>query len=207
MFGQDLYDHSRYLDYITRLRRDRPYCAEITPSYALCGADVLREMVALHGSVKFVFLVRDPVDRLWSGLRQRAQSVLAARPDPEMLTRMALAACANPHDPDVLRSRYDLTLGALDAAGADVCVLLYETLFSTQSMNTLFQHLGIAMPENIPFDRDQHPGVLKSAAPPPQIETMALNVLKETYQAVRDRFGDAVPANWRAPEARQQDGA
>ncbi len=47
---------------------------DITPAYALLGADTFREIYQLTDDVRFVYLVRDPIHRLWSQARHAAMS-------------------------------------------------------------------------------------------------------------------------------------
>ncbi|MEM9714988.1 MAG: sulfotransferase [Pseudomonadota bacterium] len=42
---------------------------DITPAYALVGADSFRMMDQVHSDVRYLYLLRDPVARYWSALR------------------------------------------------------------------------------------------------------------------------------------------
>lgn len=44
-------------------------CGEITPEYALVNDAAIAHMLRLKPELKFVFIMRDPVDRCWSALR------------------------------------------------------------------------------------------------------------------------------------------
>jgi len=65
-------DHRAYLDYLQGQGGDARLVGEITPSYALLDEDTLRAMQALGPDTKFLYLIRDPVDRLWSHIRMIA---------------------------------------------------------------------------------------------------------------------------------------
>lgn len=44
-------------------------CGEITPEYALLPASGIDHMLRLQPAAKFIFIMRDPIDRSWSALR------------------------------------------------------------------------------------------------------------------------------------------
>lgn len=67
-FGRHAYDNSRYLPALNYGRMSERIVADITPAYALCTRASFAEMKAIHDDVRFVFLMRDPVERLWSGI-------------------------------------------------------------------------------------------------------------------------------------------
>lgn len=62
-----------YLAYIKGGSEGARLVGDITPSYALLDDAVLERMSHLADDVKFVFLMRDPIDRLWSHTRMIAK--------------------------------------------------------------------------------------------------------------------------------------
>ena len=60
--------------------------ADMTPNYATLSDEKLTRMVELTPSTKFIFLVRDPLDRLWSHIRMQA---LRQRQDHEVYEKKA----------------------------------------------------------------------------------------------------------------------
>lgn len=130
-----LADLDFYYDYFTGLlTRDDEVCAvgDLTPDYSMLSAERMtsvREAFAERGvRTAAVFLMRDPVDRVWSHIRMKAHR------HPDWFGRSSEDELLAEHtDPRyVRRTRYELTLGALDEAldGADVHVGLYEDLFT-----------------------------------------------------------------------------
>lgn len=65
-------DTSGYLAFLTEGRDEERVVGDITPGYGLLSEDTLREMAALHDDVRFVYVMRDPVERLWSHVRMIA---------------------------------------------------------------------------------------------------------------------------------------
>ena len=176
-FGRSPMDHSGYLPFLEFGRSEKRVVADITPAYALCTAETFREMRDVHDNVKFVFLMRDPVERLWSGIRHTLRAVLE-------------------RDPDLGRSRYDRTLASMEAAGCNLHVAFYEHLFSDAALASLADFLEVDGLEG-DYDRVEYAGARHKATLGADLRARAREALAETYDYVFDRFGDAVPDQWR----------
>ena len=61
--------HDRYLGYLLSGRGRRHLVGDVTPGYSLLPDDTLTMMSRLTPDVRFIYLMRDPVDRLWSHVR------------------------------------------------------------------------------------------------------------------------------------------
>lgn len=96
------------------------------------------------------------------------------------------------------RADYRRTLAALDAAlpAHRVHVLFFERLFRQSTLDGICAFLGIP-PLVAEADRRINPG--RAAPIPPDIAAGFRAALAPQYDAVRDRFGAAVPAEWDAP--------
>jgi hypothetical protein len=57
--------------FLARLRPEHRAFGEISPSYALAGPKTIARMYALHARVRFLFVMRNPADRLWSHWKMR----------------------------------------------------------------------------------------------------------------------------------------
>lgn len=194
-FGANPLDHSRYLPSLEYARSTQAIVAEITPSYALCSPATFAQMQAVHDDVRFIFLMRDPVDRLWSGLRHKMRVTLRKGNSGAFMEQMFLDACADPFDPDFRRSRYDQTLRALDQAGGKVCTMFYETLFTDDSLATLADFIGVdALPAEL--GKRVHVGAGADLRLSDATRAAGRAALAETYDFITDRFGDRVPAKW-----------
>ncbi|MCE2680766.1 MAG: sulfotransferase [Burkholderiales bacterium] len=62
-------DDDWYTD-IFGLRPDQDYCLDITPDYAVIGESGFSHMKSVAKNLKLLFILREPVDRTWSGLLQ-----------------------------------------------------------------------------------------------------------------------------------------
>jgi hypothetical protein len=195
-------DHSDYrAGLVRRMPRAGMIVADITPNYAALSAATYAEMATLHPDVRFIFIMRDPVDRLWSGVRHRLHR-WANKPgvDPSLAARWFEQALEDERNMDLAYSRYDETIRRLDAAGVGdrVLYLFYEDLTTDAGLDRINRFLGVS---SVPVDKDLR--VLETArwpvAPSEAVFDHATSVLKPTYDFVRARFGAEVPARWRKP--------
>src|SRR5690606_19944895 len=81
---------------------------EVTPSYSLLPPEGFSTILLAYPDARFVLILRDPVDRFWSGVRHVLWFDKGFDPEArfdELLHRASSSA----------RSRYGATLAALDA--------------------------------------------------------------------------------------------
>jgi hypothetical protein len=187
--------HSAYADVLFQTARGQPVVGEITPAYALLPPSVFGEMSGLGADVRFIFILRDPLDRLVSGCRMiERRGECEGKPWPVMLRERL----QDPNDLQLARSRYELTIERLEAAVApeQIAYFFYETLFRQSELDRLCGFLGVAqLPAT--FDRKIHADPRAADPLPREVEDHALELLAPTYAFVRARFGDQVPAAWR----------
>ena len=125
------------------------WTGDITPSYAMRKAKdflFIKKRLELNGfSVKVIFLMRDPVERNWSGLRmhQRQMQRKGTPINDESLPQMFEDYYKSP--PMEARTHYDQTVTARRSSFAETDLYLgfYETLFSEKSMADLSDLLGL----------------------------------------------------------------
>lgn len=191
-------DHSRYFEILLDGHAGQKVIGDITPSYGVLGEDGFRVMAATAPDTRFIFLMRDPVDRLWSSARQSFDSEDMS--DADLYDRCMLfvkRAARKPGDRKLARSRYETTLAHLDAAvpaGRTLC-LFYENLFTPAAMDRICGFLGIA-----PMQADFATGVNVGRGLKLRDEDAAriYDLLRPTYRATAARFGDALPDRWKA---------
>lgn len=119
---------------------------DISPGYMKLSADALRRATTRLQSagfhVKAIFLMRDPVERCWSGARMRKRNQVPGFTDisDEDAVRKIYA------DPKVAGlCRYDRTLSVLDEVfdPEQVFVGLYEEFFTKAELERLSRFIGI----------------------------------------------------------------
>lgn len=195
-------DHAAYMRALVLGKRGQRIVGDVTPAYSLLGRRSFADMAALHPNTRFIFLMRDPVDRLWSGIKHRTRPW---HDDPKGGFQTALDAFENALDDlfntDLRRSDYARTITELDAAvPADrILYLFYETLFQAETLERICSFLGID-PFPAAFSERTHAGVQYEEKPSPEMMSRARQVLAPSYDLVFERFGEAVPESWRAWE-------
>jgi hypothetical protein len=193
--------HRAYADTLFQVYRGQPVAGEITPAYALLPSSAFAEMAALGRDVRFVFILRDPVDRLVSAAKMNVRKELPGEPPAVgALAARVAALLSDQEDPSFLRSRYDLTIARLEAAAARerILYLFYETLFRQEAVDRLCDFLAVAR-RPARFERRVNAAKPDAEALDPALADRALAALAPVYAAVRAKFGDEVPGRWRRP--------
>ncbi len=189
--------HDAYLDWISAGQgADTRLVGDITPAYALLSEASLRVMQGLRQSVRFVLILRDPLERLWSNIRQ---SVGRKAADADTLRRKSLRALrqylAGENAAIAARADYQGILQRLDRAldPRNLHLEFHERLFSDAAIRRLTGFLGIDhMPA--PLERRVH-----AAAPltlDPDLAAAARARLEPQYAFMRNRFGSDLPPEW-----------
>lgn len=144
-----------WLAYLAWSGRGVKVAFDITPPYALLPVETYRRMMALHPNVRFVYLVREPVARLWSNARmwanRRAREAGRGADDAslEASARGIMRGAVDGSEPELMaRADYASVLGKLSALSAlspgRVHVGFYEELFTDEGVGAICDHLGIA---------------------------------------------------------------
>ena len=196
VIAQDSRDDDAYRSFLFSRTKDARLVADVTPAYALLPEPVLAQMQALAKSVRFLYILRDPIDRLWSNIRMNAARI-AANAD-QLAThafRMFDAWAEGGEGAVAKRSDYQGTLARLASAvlPAGLRVEFYERLFTTEAIDRLCAFLGLK-PHPADFSQAVHAGV---AVPLDAARHMrARQALAPQYEYVRQTIGD-LPPRWR----------
>jgi len=189
-------EQDAYLAFLTRnVGPGTRLVGDITPAYGLLDQDVLAEMVAMAPETRFVMLLRDPLDRLWSNLRMVAGWRLKDGEEIEdKANRLFNRALRGKEVPVVARSDYAGMLARLQSVvPADrLHVEFYEDLFTQGAVDRLCVFLGLD-PQAGDFDRRVH------ASPAAELDAgkarQASDLLLPHYDYVQAMMGD-LPARW-----------
>ena len=179
--------HDDYLDYLRCGAADESVLGEITPAYSLLNSRVYGEMFSLHPNVRFLFVMRDPVDRLVSGLKHQFRTQLdGSGASHATIARAFDDAVSDVYDPGVRRSDYATTIARLEqhVPASNVLYLFYETLFEESSMSAVAEFLGL---DGLPFEQNEtvYPGVAVDWEPDQSQRQAARAALQPTYDVVR----------------------
>ena len=179
----------RYFDYFTGLLAGGVrLTADITPAYAELPPVRLasiRDGFAARGvRTATVFLLRDPVERVWSAARMDMRRMGEAAPEPAEVRISHMYR----HPMYADRTRYDVTMERLEQVfdRDDVHYGFYERLFSGETLEPLCAGLGIDFHEPDPSRRvNESPKTVE--LPEPVVAEIAQH-FAPVYAAVAARF-------------------
>lgn len=189
-------DTSRYLDFLKRgMSTDTKLVADFTPAYSLLPASRLGKMAHMAKDVRFVYLMRDPLSRLWSNVRMVAGRETTNPCDAEKLAeKLLLEAISGSETSSSNRSDYIGALRRLNAAvpRGNLCVMFYEDLMTETGLEKLGSFLGIgAIDAN--FDHIIHKSVEMRI--PTELRILARGYLAPQYEYVSRTFA-SLPEAW-----------
>jgi hypothetical protein len=175
-----------YLSYFkNNVRNEHRAMGEITPSYSLIPQDGFRYIrnLLMKGDLnpRVIFIMRDPVERVYSQLRFNQGRGVAAVQDSYA------SALADPQI--IMRTRYDQTIANLrnEFKPEELLFLFYEELFCDESIQIICQFLGI---EIRPADFSKRVNVSPDVGHiDSEFEQAARKVLDPVYVFCADQFG------------------
>lgn len=189
-------DKNAYLRYMMTGLGNRKLVADVTPNYALLSPRMLAAMAACAPQTRFLYVVRDPVDRLWSQVRMEARRDLPEGRAFEDHAHEVLARRLSGEDPRGLDDAdYARTFAAMEAgvAADRRMVMFYEDLMSVAGLKRLCAFLGIrhvrADFEKVVYKGDEARLTAEEYA-------KARSLLAPQYAAVAERLGP-LPESWR----------
>lgn len=189
-----------YLTELGATGPDRILC-DFTPAYATLDQDAFQVMANIAQNTRFIFIMRDPVDRMWSEVRHAARdrTTHKAEFDKYCLKHMKDVLKTDQDGPWV-RCLYQQTIEALEAVipSDRIQYLFFESLFSSETEAALADYLdwpGLSFNEG----RKRNEGV--GLELPADIAHALRARLEPQYAYVTARFGEAVPDHWHRPQA------
>ena len=185
-----------YLAYLSGGRGARRLVADITPSYAMLPEARLRAMASMAADVRFLYLMRDPVARLWSNLRMAAARAGASEDNVQNLARQLLdQALDGQASGTVDRGDYIGAITRLRAAvpPGRLMITFQERLQTAEGLAEICVFLGIT-PVPADFTTRVLPGV-PAEMTAEQISRVR-TLLAPQYAFVARAFPD-MPAAWR----------
>ncbi len=167
---------------------------EITPSYSLLPASGFRAIRTLIPQCRFVFVMRDPVERFWSHVRW------AQEKQEEHADASERIASYLKDKQFVLRTDYKRTLEELLKAIAEeeICVLFYEHLLdegkSALELKRFCSFLGV---DFIAGDVHKKVNAGVSGKLPSDVHSAVADRFSSVYEYVFRTFNERVPQRWR----------
>ncbi len=198
MLDGDRRGDAAYLDYLQQGAGEARLVGELTPGYALLPGDLIARMAMARARVRILYLMRDPLARLWSHVRMQAER--QKRPDQEVQSKAnaTLWRILNKgHETHVTaRGDYAGTVAKLrDAVPEErLMVAFAETMYKEGGFAAICAWLGIA-PGVFDGAEKVHEG--PKVAMRDDLRPMALEMLRPQYDWVAENVGP-LPAEWRA---------
>ena len=194
-------DTAAYLRYLSEGRGERCVLADITPAYSLVSSGSLHTMRGVLPDTRFVFLMRDPVARLWSHVRMLARRASGrGGADPVQVANAVLGRVLSGQEPNITnRGAYDQILPRLRTAvpPAGLFVDFFEDIVPPSAVDRLCAFLGIAVRK--PLARHPHEGLDIPLADDQRARIR--NYLAPQYDFVHSDMG-RLPAAWHTSMAR-----
>ena len=191
-----------YLDWLGQGASDKRLMADLTPAYALLDTDRLTRMVGASPVSKVIYLVRDPMARLWSHVRMH---VTRAGSDDAQVQADANALLGDIVDgknlPNILdRGDYRGAITRLRAVvpASRLLVGFTEVMLTPTGWAQICKFLGIT-PTGVDAGRRVHAGV--SATMNAGLAKRAVALLKDQYEWVAEHVGP-LPTAWQTNLAR-----
>lgn len=166
---------------------------DVTPSYGLLPVAGFQRMIAAFAAARFIYLVRDPVERLWSHIRMEVSRRMKPGGNFDGRARaMLLRIMDEAGEPQVtVRGDYADALSRLGAAvPSDRLTVLVSEEMTAES---ICRAAGLA-PHPAAKDRahEGRPAEMRDA-----LRTRAARFLKDQYLFMAEYLG-RIPAAWRA---------
>lgn len=180
------YPYLRFFE--ERVTNESVFC-DITPAYSMLNSEGYEAIINTHPNIRWVFVMRDPVDRYWSAIRMEAQTNKNFDPYRGFMEFLDL-------DGYRLRSDYKRTILELErlVPSDRIKYLFYEKLFTTQAVDELTSFIGVrSWPAK--FKQIVSPGI--NLPIKPEHHVAALEKFRHIYEFVFERFGHATPERWR----------
>lgn len=176
-------DPDHYIRYLLAESGARRTMCEITPDYSDLDSAAFETMAKIHSRVRFFFVMRNPIDRIYSQVRYSFSGITLEQ------------ALEHPHF--IRRSNYARTLTELLAVvpRERVFIEFYERLFTDSALARLCEFAEI---RHVRADMGRRIHSARDGQPLSHVERRrAFNVLAPVFSFVDDLFQGDVPPEWR----------
>lgn len=188
-------DEAAYVEYLTEGRGGAKLIADVTPAYSLLSTHRLRRMAGLMPEVRFLYVLRDPIARLWSHVRMMARRRGEGSVGRARAARILDGVIAGREAAIAARSDYRGALERLREAvePSRLMVAFYEELLTATGIAALCSFLGIGQ-RPADLGRRVHQGIALTMEPA-QVRA-ARDWLRPQYDYV-ERVMGRLPQAWK----------
>lgn len=186
----DFYPNN-YLKFFSNRINNEKCFGEISPSYADLSSEAFRYMRSIYPSVKFIFIMRDPVDRFISHIKFDKKLGLG---DIDSIKQKAIMTKSI----HLRRSQYDLTIKKIEniVPPCDIKYLFYEEMFNVESITNLCDFLQIDY-HDAAFSRFSNKNQITDKNILSERERLEIKkLLATTYDFCTEKFSISIPTSW-----------
>ena len=187
-----------YFDYLYLKNPEVDAVGDITPNYALLQSktyQLIRQGLEQRGfNVKVFFLMRDPVERVWSLARMKERNMNDDKKSQFNEFKFVEKATLNGFTS--YKSQYEKTIKQLEQVfdKTQIHYGFYENLFEPDNYHQIKMFLDIPLK---PFDSSQvFNASPKSSSLPAELNQKLVQHFKATYNFIADRHGDIATKLW-----------
>jgi hypothetical protein len=190
------HDSQRYKDYFNFItNRSHKAFGEITPSYSLLNEDGFKAIRNLYPDARFIFILRDPVERYWSQIRFHESLVGKENFSAQ---DQVLAMLSNPWFS--LRTDYERTLKVLYRVvpPEDVCIIFFEKLMDHHLHRNELAKITSFL-EISPIEGDLSVKINAGATLELDVESRQsiASHFAHVYDYIAEHFASELPETWR----------
>lgn len=196
-------DIPAYLDYLCGSIADETLVADMTPSYSLLSEDRLNMMAKSTADTRFIYILRDPVARLWSHVRMMAsRRSKDGKVERQRADRIFNRVLEGREEQIAMRCDYRAAIEKLRRAvdPSRLLIVFYEELFEGEGLQRICDFLGISSTAGNPGQR-VHAG--QPLALGDDQRSRARAWLAEQYDYIRNVIGN-MPETWQYDLAKVQ---
>ena len=185
-----------YFDYLHQTSSGVEVVGDITPSYSALSsevfADIKQKLEAKGFTIKVVFLMRDPFERIWSQIRMgRRNDLISNQQHKPINTEESALAKYYKENYVQIRSHYEKTISNLEAVfdTKDIHYEFFECLFKEESITKIEDFLGVPHQNpDLSFKSNSSPKTIDVSEP---LKAEVVDYYRDTYEFCMDRFGSA----------------
>lgn len=176
----------------------RKLVGDLTPAYSLLTAKTLASFTSVARNVRILYLIRDPLARLWSHIRMsadRAAPTDFAEAAENLLLRSLAGETEGGIQGMMRRGDYATNLPKIRRAfdPAQVLVMFTEELMTALGFARVLDFLGLTQ-RPAQLDKAVHEG--RALGFPSHLRAATLRLLRPQYDYIASEFSD-LPAAWR----------
>lgn len=196
LFSTAVASSDKYLDYLTAGIENQKFVGDLSVNYSALSEEMLSKMASVHANSKFIYIMRDPLDRMWSYARMFALRYHVKGAD--MLARAndqfdEMLSDTTSNNRVVVDYRQTLERVSRILPTDDVFIGFFDLLVKGGAVEKLERFLGLSPRPNYTLS-PVHVG--QSLKLDPERRVKALEILRPQYDFVSDFVAGDLPDRW-----------